>query len=415
MMPKFPTRFQILKTAAVLTLFAFMAQPTFCESRVDDRKATEEVGWAQFHHDLQNSGRSSSTAPRTNATLWVSEDLGFQAGSSVAVADGKVFANCVDQIVCFDEFTGEILWTSPFEKNADVCCSWFTPAYHEGKIYFSGMNTICLNSTDGSEIWNFTSFSERGAVDGSPVVVDDKVIASNWDGHHYFCLNEATGEELWSFEVEGDAQSTPAVSEGRVVVGSWEWGLGGAVYCIDLETGQEIWRLDADNSPAGSAAVEDRVVYMPTYNFDGDGDLFALSLDDGSVLWRKAITPTDSTPTLALGRVYVSGGVDGFSDSVTRCFNASDGDLLWSTDPEDEIGDWRCSMAYADGLVFVGKPDFDDFGGTVALDAITGEVAWSHPGGGSSPAVSDGIVFSVGGGRVWAFGKIKSEEMEDAT
>ncbi len=414
MMLTISAKLRILKTASVLILLAFMVQPISGESHVDDRNATEEDDWAQFHHDLQNSGRSSSTAPRTNATLWVSEDLGFQAGSSVAVADGKVFANGVDEIVCFDEFTGEVLWTAPFEKNADVCCSWFTPAYNEGKIFFSGTDTVCLNSTDGREIWNRDHPSGRGAVDGSPVAVEGKVIASDWDGHHYFCLDESTGEELWIFEVEGDAQSTPAISNGRVVFGAWEWGLGGAMYCIDLETGQEIWRLDAENSPAGSAAIEDEVVYMATYNFDGDGDIFALSLDDGSVLWRKTIAPTDSTPTLAEGNLYVCGGCEGFSDSITYCFNASSGDQLWSTDPEDEIGDWRCSMAYADGLVFVGRPDFDDFGGTVAIDAASGEVVWSHPGGGSSPAVSDGIVFSVGGGRLWAFGEIYAEDTEEA-
>jgi len=77
---------------------------------------------------------------------------------------------------------------------------------------------------------------------------------------------------------------------------------------------------------------------------------------------------------------------------------------------DDDIGDWRCSMAYADGLVFVGKPDFDDFGGTVALDAATGEVVWSHPGGGSSPAVADRMVFTVGKGRVYAFGGAGEEE-----
>ncbi len=400
------TKLHLLKTGAVVVLLVAMAQAITDDGK-SDQNATDGTGWTQFHQDLHNSGYSSSTAPRTNSSLWVSEDLGFQAGSSVAVADGKVFANGVDQIVAFDEFTGEILWTAPFEKNADVCCSWFTPAYNEGKIYFSGMNTVCLNSTDGSEIWSYPHLSKRGAVDGSPTVVGGRVLASDWDGHHYFCLDELTGEEIWSFEVEGDAQSTPAVSEGRAVVGSWEWGLGGAIYCIDIETGQPIWKMDADNSPAGSAAIGDGVVYMATYNFDGDGDLFALSLDDGSVLWKKTITPTDSTPTLVDGRVYISGGCEGFSDSVTRCFNATDGDLIWSTDPKDNIGDWRCSMARADGLVFVGKPDFDDFGGTVALDAETGDLVWSHPGGGSSPAVSDGIVFSIGGGRVWAFGEIE--------
>ena len=251
-----PTKFHFLKTGAVLVLLVAMAQAVSDDVQ-SDQKATDGTGWTQFHQDLQNSGFSSSTAPRTNSTLWVSEDLGFQAGSSVAVADGKVFANGVDQIVAFDEFTGEVLWTAPFEKNADVCCSWFTPAYHEGKIYFSGMNTTCLSSEDGSNIWSYPHPSKKGAVDGSPMVVDGKVIASDWDGHHYFCLDELTGEEIWSFEVEGDAQSTPAVSEGRAVVGSWEWGLGGTIYCIDIDTGQPIWKMDTDNSPAGSAAIGD--------------------------------------------------------------------------------------------------------------------------------------------------------------
>lgn len=406
-------KLQILKTIPLLLLLVALAQAIPGEDRSDDDGAAGEGGWHQFHNDLQNTGRSSSTAPGTNTTLWVSEDLDLQAGSSVAVAEGMVFANGVHQIVSLDKFTGEVLWTAPFERNAEVCCSWFTPAYHEGRVFFSGMDTISLNATDGREVWRYAHPSKRGAVNGGATVVDGRVIASDWDGHHYFCLDLLTGEEIWSFEVEGSAQSTPAVCDGMVVVGSWEWGLGGVIYCIDLLTGQEIWRLNSENSPAGSAAIEDGVVYMATYNFYGDGDLFALRLRDGSVLWRKGITPTDSTPTLALGNVYISGGCEGFSDSVTYCFNASTGDLIWSTDPEEKIGDWRCSTAYADGLIFSGKPDFDDFGGTVALDAATGELVWSHPGGGSSPAVSDGIVFTVGGGRVWAFGEIRPEGRGD--
>ena len=66
--------------------------------------------------------------------------------------------------------------------------------------------------------------------------------------------------------------------------------------------------------------------------------------------------------------------------------------------------------AYAEAPVLDGGPDFDDFGGTVALDAATGKVVWSHAGGGSSPAVADRMVFTVGKGRVYAFGGAGEEE-----
>lgn len=359
--------------------------------------------WSQFHLNPSHTGSSVSKAPRTNQTAWITDDINALAGSSVTVAGDKVFVNCVDVLVCLDEFTGETLWNVSFEQNSDVCCSWFTPVYHDGKVFFTGMKTICLDAEDGREIWSFVPPSGRGAVDGSPAIVDGKVVVSDWDGHHYYCLDEATGDELWNFTVDGSAQSTPAIYGDKVVFGSWEWGLGGNIYCVCLDDGTEVWNITTENSPCGSAAIEYGVVYMTTYDFNGDGDLLALALDDGSTIWREAISPTDSTPTLADGKVYVCGGVEGFSRLLMYCFDADDGNLIWVTDPGDKIGDWRCSMAYADGLVFVGKAAFTDFGGTYALDAVCGEQVWSYPGGGSSPAVADGMIFTVGNGKVYAF------------
>ena len=66
----------------------------------------------------------------------------------------------------------------------------------------------------------------RGAVNGGPAVAEGMVIVSDWDGHHYYCLDEETGNELWNFTVEGNAQSTPAIDDGKVLFTSWEWGQG---------------------------------------------------------------------------------------------------------------------------------------------------------------------------------------------
>ncbi len=367
---------------------------------------TESDVWPQFHLDPEHSGSSPFAVPRDNQTAWISENIGAQPGSSVSVADGKVFVNCINHLVSLEQSSGKVLWNSSFEPRPDTCNVFgFTPAYSDGKVFLSANRTVCLSAEDGRELWNFAPQTGKGAVDGSPAVSNGRVLVSDWDGHHYYCLDESTGRELWNYTVMGYAQSTPAISEGKAVFGGWEWGKGGRIYCVHLENGSLIWSLGTENSPCGSAAISNGVVYMTAFNFEGEADILALSLQNGSVLWKEKVERTDSTPALAQGRAYICGGVDGFSNLSTYCFDASRGELIWKTEPDEMIGDWRCSPAYADGLVFAGRLNGSEYAGLCALNATTGELVWSHPAGGASPAIADGMVFSIGDGRVYAFGE----------
>ena len=358
--------------------------------------------WPQFHFGAEHTGRSDCRAPACNTTRWTSRDIGAQPGSSISVALGKLFVNCIDELTCLDRETGELLWSFPFNASGDYAFG-FTPVYSRGRVFFTSDRSYCLNASDGSMVWSFSQPTGKFAIDGSPAIADGRVIVSDWDGHHYYCLDEETGRERWNFTVEGNAQSTPAISQGRVVLAGWDWGLGGRIHCLHLENGSEIWNLATENSPCGSAAIQGRVLYMTTYNFEGDGDLLALSLDSGSVLWQESISPTDSTPAVAEGRVYICGGCEGFSELATYCFNASSGDLIWKSPEKDRIGDWRCSPAYADGMLFAGRADLTEYGGVFALNASTGEPVWSYPAGGSSPSLAGGMMFTIGRGRVYAF------------
>lgn len=369
--------------------------------------STDEGGdWPQFHLNSEHQGACLSSASHDNRTAWESENIGAQEGSSVSVAGGCVYVNCIDRLVCLDQSSGRTLWNVTLSPTADVCNVWgFSPAYHDGLLFLTGSKVVCLNAKNGSEKWSFSFPTKKGSVDGGPAVVDGRVIVGDWDGHHYYCLNESTGEEIWNFTVEGNAQSTPAISDGLVVLAGWEWGLGGRVYCLHLENGTEIWNQSTSNSPCGSAALFKDRAFLTTYNFEGDGDILAVSLHNGSLLWQKSISRSDSTPALADGRLYVCGGADGFSDKATYCFDAENGDLIWKTEPQDEIGEWRCSPAYADGLVFVGQTQNMNYTALCALDAATGKTIWRYPAGGSAPAVAGGLIYSIGNGRVYAFGE----------
>jgi outer membrane protein assembly factor BamB len=311
----------------------------------------------------------------------------------------------VDQLICLDQSSGKALWNATLTPTADVCNVFgFSPAYDDGLLFLTGSKVVCLNATNGTEQWSYSFPTKRGSVDGGAAVADGRVIVGDWDGHNYYCLDEYTGKEIWNFTVMGNAQSTPAIADDLVVLAGWEWGMGGRVYCLNLEDGTEIWNLSTNNSPCGSADLDRKRAYLTTYNFEGDGDVLAISLQNGSLLWQKSIASSDCTPALSLGRLYVCGGTDGFSDKATYCFDAENGSLIWKTKPDDEIGDWRCSPAYADGLIFVGQTENMNYTAICALDAITGKTIWSYPAGGSAPAVAGSMVYTIGGSRVYAFG-----------
>jgi len=370
--------------------------------------------WTQFHCDVEHTGYSTSNAPDTNHTAWISDDIGADFPSSVTVADGQVFVYCGDHLISLDEYTGAVLWNVPVNETPEVCGSWVTPACHDGRVFLSANETCCFDAVDGSRIWTFEPPTGKGAVDGGCAIAEGMVFTSDWDGSHYYCLSVADGTEIWNFTVGGNAQSTPAVSvaDDLVFFGSYAYICedGGVAYCVNMTTGAEIWNFATDNSVCGSVTIGDGVVYFTEYNFYGDGALYALYSENGTVKWNKTVERTDSTPALVDGRLYISGGYGGpdneFTDLLTYCFDASTGDLIWNTTVADEIGDWKCSPAYADGMVFAGrpKPNSMDFEGTYALNASTGEIVWSYSKGGASPAVADGMVFTIGGGRVYAFG-----------
>jgi outer membrane protein assembly factor BamB len=230
-----------------------------------------------------------------------------------------------------------------------------SPAYHQGKVFLSSQDTLCLNASDGKVLWIFTPPTKRGALDGGPVISDGFVLVSDWDGHHYYCLDEVTGEELWNFTVEGNAQSTPAIDQGRVVFGSWEWGLGGKVYCVDLRDGSEIWNMTTKNSPCGSAAIWQNVTWVTTYNFEGDGEVMAISLEDGKLLWRGPFRERTVPPRLpADGYMFVVVPMASATRSPTASMPlAANFSGILRRRRRSASGD--LSPAYADGLAVCGQ------------------------------------------------------------
>ena len=129
--------------------------------------------WPMFHHDMNHSGRSSSSSPDTNIVTWTHK-------------------------------TGDWVYSSPTVFNDKLYIG-----SEDGKLY-------CLNANDGEELWNFTT---GDWVDSSPAIKDDRVFFGSVDNKLY-CLSAVDGIEIWNFTTGGWVYSSPAVFDGRVFFGS---------------------------------------------------------------------------------------------------------------------------------------------------------------------------------------------------
>jgi len=384
--------------------------------------AAMAADWPQFHYDIANTGDSSSDAPDDNAMKWISDDIGAVKSSQAMIVDDKVFVYANSKVYALTKANGSVIWSASIPGDTSSFGSWASPAYSNGMVFVSaGYNLTKINATNGSIVQQIAMPNGMYTCNGGPTVTGGRVFAGtynpSWTGTDpasYYAFNESDlTDELWNFTVNAKyATSTPAVADGKVVVGENIYGALSKLYCLNEVTGAEIWNTTLSKAICGSAAIDaanDRV-YVTTYN---DGLLHALNLNNGNEVWNATIIASDSTPAISGDYIYVSGSNYGSATGRTYCFNST-GDEQWNV----SCGSWTMSPAVADGKLFTGTvgtstgwyPDEVFYDGINAYNALTGAAIWSHGSAGSSPSVSedssdDGMVVSIGiDGRVYAFG-----------
>jgi outer membrane protein assembly factor BamB len=349
--------------------------------------------WPMFHHDINHTGYSDSTAPNTNNVLWY-YTTGGDVLSSPAVVNGKVYVGSDDSnLYCLDSLTGAKIWN--YSTGSWVASS---PAVADGKVYVGSSDgkVYCLDATTGTQTWNYAT---GDWVYSSPSVFNGKVYACSFD-YNVYCLNATTGEFIWSYTTGGAMPSSPAVADDRVYVGSHDDN----IHCLNASTGAWIWNYTTGDDIRSSPAIADNRVYVGSL----DNKLYCLNASSGELLWNYT-TGGDirSCPAVAYGNVYF-----GSPDAGVYCLNASDGTRLWALATGINV---QASPAIAEGKVYVGA--YNNV--TYCLNASTGAIIWFYVTGGivySSPAVVDEKVY-VGStdDRVYAFGPSKARDVAIAS
>jgi outer membrane protein assembly factor BamB len=212
---------------------------------------------------------------------------------------------------------------------------------------------------------------------------------------------------LWTFHGGALLEFPPAIAAGRLYLPTFD----GRFYALDAETGKTSWRFDSSRCSWASPAIAGGVVYQTFLNHPRncnvattrlDGEVVAFDTRTGRVRWRRRLEPTESSPLVAGGAVYVGD----WGGSVSA-LDARTGRVRWRLRTDAAV---KGSVAAANGRVFVGSYD----GHVYAADARTGRQLWRSSGlarlGGagrfySTPAVAYGRVY-IGStdGRVYSFG-----------
>ena len=240
----------------------------------------------------------------------------FASSPTLAVVDGhtRVFWGGADGTLrAADPATGAVLWSLATEGRIRS-----TPAVADGKVVVgSGDGRIyAVDAATGALLWRHDTrgtalFSgdfgfDRRTIQSSPAIAQGRVLVGARDGWLY-ALDLATGRELWSFDNEVSwVNSSPAVADGRVFSGSSDrrW-----IQAVDATTGEEIWRIGTANVVWTSPVVVDSTLYASA----GDAVVRALDVRDGSVRWRTTLpAPSHGSPTVDDGVLFLGTEDGGF-------------------------------------------------------------------------------------------------------
>ncbi|MGZ3650485.1 MAG: PQQ-binding-like beta-propeller repeat protein [Bdellovibrionota bacterium] len=180
----------------------------------------------------------------------------------------------------------------------------------------------------------------------------------------------APWRDLWRVKLTSRALSSPVVSGGLVIFGTWE----NTVEAYSLIDGSLVWRVHK-KEPVFSLTLA-----APNLLLAGEGlhtapsaAITAISLPSGRPLWSREFPGhIESAPTATADHVWLGTGPAGL-----WCLDAHSGEVLWHS----QIGHVDSTPLLSGGSLFVSSQPVEGENKSVfwRLDPSTGKILWSLP------------------------------------
>ncbi len=145
-------------------------------------------------------------------------------GASPALLGGSAFYGTFDnEVLMVDLIQHRVIWryrhperNFPFYSSAAVTAN---------RIVLGGRDKLVHGLTPaGRAAWTFTT---RARVESSPAIADGRVFVGSND-NRFYVLNVTNGAKVWEFNAGAPLSASPAIANGRIVIGS----LDGRLYCF---------------------------------------------------------------------------------------------------------------------------------------------------------------------------------------
>jgi len=264
-----------------------------------------------------------------------------------------------------------------------VLCAQAPPdawSQFRGDARLSGIASSKLPPTP-KLLWTY----EAGeSVESSAAIADGLVFVGSQPSD-LVALDLATGKLRWKYAVKlGIGESSPAVAGGVVYVGD----LSGIVHAVGAMDGKPRWTFTTQAEIKSSPVVADGKILIGSY----DGHLYALRADTGALLWKTQTQgPVHATAALVDGLAYVTG-----CDEFLHAIRVSDGREMFTVASRAYTG---ASPVISGNAAYYGT--FENEVLKVDLQARTVVWRYAHPERHfpfySSAAIADGKV--ILGGR----------------
>jgi len=239
-------------------------------------------------------------------------------------------------------------------------------------------------------------FAENGIDDASRKIIMRQIPTRKpVCADQFYCVGP-DGKVLWKTEFPTTpsgthlSSATPCVANGRCYV----LGSDAVFYCLDAGTGDAIWQAKvktrSGNTAGASAIVVNDVVVVLA------GELMGLDANTGKVLWSlRSVRGVNGSPATwrTEGKTYVLCNDRG---RFVYCVDPETGKELWKADGGGN------ATPVVDGNVMVvfamrSKPGLVAYRLAIDKPVKLWAIDWKDRG--SSPVVSDGYVYAIGGQR----------------
>lgn len=273
---------------------------------------TSDDGWPKDCGVTAVHGETGRVLWKYNTRNSVKSDI-RTAGDTIIAQDIQGNVYCLD-------LQGREIWTVSLNLLGPNNTS-NSIAIKENRIYCGGQQDIyCLNTTDGSCIWNRKLAGGNTSPAGFMLHENKLFIGSQWN--KLYALDAASGEILWT---NNDDQlhnfiMTPAASDGFLFTGS-----GNRLYKIHAASGRTVKYKEIPGYTFQSATTpyaENGILYLGT----ADRGVVAVDMESLELLWTF-----ETGRSLIYTSPYSNGDVATIDSAIVPvaeeclCFGASDG------------------------------------------------------------------------------------------